>query len=55
MPKGHGSSEVSEGRIKRIIGDLRLDKDEFHDLYRCAMRGPQYKDKIRRLIASREL
>ena len=49
VPKGH-SGEVSPGYIHKIIGKLRLNREEFHLLYKCPMKGPDYEQKIRKRL-----
>lgn len=43
------SGSVGKGRIKSLRNYLYLDADEFDDLCRCPMSGPDFHENIRQL------
>jgi len=55
VPKAHGGRDLSKGVANKIVGNLRITKDEFYLLYECPMGGSDYEQKIRSLIASGQL
>jgi hypothetical protein len=55
VPKEHGGRDLSPNVVNKIIGKLRINKEEFRLLYRCPMTGSDYEQKIRSLIASGKL
>jgi len=54
VPKGH-SGEVSPKIINKVIGSLRLNREEFRLLYNCPWTSSDYEKKIRNLIAQNML
>ena len=44
------SGSVGKGRVHALRNYLQLDRDEFDDLCKCPMSGPDYHDLIRRKL-----
>jgi len=52
VPKEHGGrSTLSPRTVKKVMNNLRIDKEEFAMLYECPMSGKDYEIKIRRMIS----
>jgi hypothetical protein len=51
----HGGRELNKRVANKIVGNLRITKEEFYRLYECPMGGSDYEQKIRSLIASGQL
>ena len=50
LPHSHRS--VSKGVQRDLLRHTRLSPDEFDDLVRCPMTGPQYEARARELFAA---
>ena len=46
------SGAVGKGRVHALRNYLHLDRDQFDDLCKCPMSGPDYHDLIRRRLAA---
>ena len=46
------SGSVGKGRVHALRNYLHLDRDQFDDLCKCPMSGPDYHDLIRRRFAA---
>ena len=46
------SGSVGRGRVHALRNYLQLDRDQFDDLCKCPMSGPDYHDLIRRRLAA---
>lgn len=49
VPKGK-SGELGTGTKKSIVNQFHLTNEEFAQLYKCTLTGPEYKKRIRQKV-----